>query len=281
MKISIPILVVSTLLAGGTLTLAQDSENLLQDLSFKFQKGTPASMVSGSLVPATDVEPTDEDSVLLEGFVVMTSVQQIPVDPENTYELSGWFKSTGSKPSKLFFGLRPLDENKIDIWPSQISWVAGSDTELAADASVGDTLVKIKNGIKWGSGANLYVAFHTDPSGALEDLPNRNLALIGSVQQAGEVWEVKLAEPLKENYPAGTPVRQHAPFGMQIYCGANGGEVPFEWTFYRCTIRGEAKGNVNNAFWPKTRFVSILVAGNYEGDPDVTLLVGGLKFREN
>jgi hypothetical protein len=283
MKRTIPTLVVSIILASSAFLHAQDSENLLQDLSFKFQKVDPLATFSGALAPATDSEPKDDESILLEGFVNMTSVQQIPVDPEKSYELSGWFKSTGAKPSKLYFGLRALDEGGIDIWPSQICWVADTDTVLTANASIGDTTVKIKNGANWQAGKEKFIAFKTDPTGNMDDLPNRNLVGIESVQQSGDHWEAKLASPLTEDFPAATPVRHHAIYaGVHIYCGgASGVEVPFEWTFYRGTIRGEVKVAAQTAFWPKTRLVSIVVGGNYMEGPDVSLLVGGLKFREN
>lgn len=237
------------------------------------------------LSPATDDPPEESDAVLLEGHAAMTSVQQIEIDPNNKYEISGWFKSVGAKPSKVYLGLRPLDENRDNIWPSQCSRMLDSETELVEEYPAGGLVVKVKDASKWVGEGERYVAVDVDTSGEYSDLPNRRLAKIKSIRQTGDHWEIDLAGPVDPNYSSppyakGTAVRQHGTQGVHIYCGANGVEVPNEWTYLKGEIRGMATGVVQNSFWPKTKYVSVVAAGNYMEGPEVKVLVGGLRFRE-
>jgi hypothetical protein len=206
----------------------------------------------------------------------------IPVDPEKTYELSGWFKAAGDKPSTLYFGLMPLDKNMKRIEPHQVFVIAGSDTVLAEACQKSDTVIKIKDGAKWQVIKDCgVVAFDTDPAGGLADLPNANTSSFGitAVEKKDGYWEVSLAKPCGKDYPAGTAVREQRAGGSYIYSAAADKKIPTQWTQLAGSVKGTAKGHSNCQFWPGTAFVRIAVLANFN-EPDVKLLIDDLQFKE-
>ncbi len=206
----------------------------------------------------------------------------IPIDPEKTYELSGWFKAVGDKPSTAYFGVEPLDKNKKPIRSENIKVIEGTDTALAEACRKADTVIKIKDGAKWQVIKDWgVVAFDTDPAGGLADLPNANTSSFGitAVEKKDGYWEVSLAKPCGKEYPAGTAVREQRAFGSYIYSAAADKKIPAQWTQLAGSVKGTAKGHSNCQFWPGTAFVRIVILANFK-EPDVKLLIDDLQFKE-
>lgn len=197
------------------------------------------------------------------------------VDTDSDYVVSGEFRSldSGKTVTKLLFGVIPIDSSQI--LPQFINVVPGTDTELAADCSAGDSLLKIKNGNTWAAYRKpdiATVAFDIDDSEKLRDLPNRRVTPPGivSILKKNDIWEVTLKKACGFNYPSGTPVRLHAYGWSAIYAVLRTEPIPAEWTKVSAVIRGKAKPVAQtNAWWSGTRKCSFTIS--FQG--------GGIQFR--
>lgn len=230
----------------------------------------------------TDDVHSGKNSFQRKGPITILSDDFIPVDGEKTYVLSGWFKSQGEEPSRVYLGYVPYDENKTRIVCANVSVTAGSETALTAAVSKGDTVLKIANGAKWVAKSSAVVAFEVDASGEYKDLPNRKLSSSGiaSVENKGDFWEVTLLKPCGMEYPAGTLVRQHNDGGAYIYNAAASKVIPKEWTECRGLIKGIAKsGSPTNRWWPGTKYARIMVMPHYkQAGPGFVLLVDDISM---
>ncbi|OQA77400.1 MAG: hypothetical protein BWY31_04482 [Lentisphaerae bacterium ADurb.Bin242] len=135
--------------------------------------------------------------------------------------------------------------------------------------------MKIKDGTRWTASKKpdiAAVAFDTDDSGKLRDLPNRRVTAPGivSILKKNDIWEVTLKNPCKFNYPSGTSVRLHAYGWSAIYAVLRQEPIPAEWTKVSAVIRGGAKPAAQtNVWWSGTQKCSIVIS--FQG--------GGIQFR--
>ena len=188
----------------------------------------------------------------------------IPLDPKAKYKLSGFFMAEET-PTKAYIGFDCFDANKQRIRSMEISPIPKSETELVEDAKKGDTVLKIKDGSAWKfeKWTRPYgvVAFEVDTSGAYSDLPNRKITLRGitAITKADGYWEVKLKHPMRENYPAGTAVRQQRSQGA--YCWTRGrGVVKDKWVDIKGYKSGvSVGGQKTDMFWPGTRYIRVAI----------------------
>ncbi|MDD5597330.1 MAG: hypothetical protein PHV82_05265 [Victivallaceae bacterium] len=205
-----------------------------------------------------------------QGSISAKSPEFIEIDPAKTYKLSGSFKSAGKDQGRCYLGLIMYDANKRLIHRNHITYKAGSQTKLAAEAKTGDTVIKLADCSKWDTGKlnRKLVAFGAKDD--LSDLPNTDLsAPIDKLEKQGDIYEVTLTKPLKKDYPAGTEVREHYSTGGYQYCAAANKTVPNEWTKYSTVIKGiDPKGPSNKQFWPGTKYVKAIIIMNYRAKKD-------------
>ena len=205
----------------------------------------------------------------------------IEVDPTKAYKLSGSLKSIGKDMGCAYFGLMMHDTKKRVIQRSNIM-IRGSLTQLAADATVGDKVLKLKDCAKWNTkkSAKMIIAFDAEKD--LSDLPNYNLSSgIAKLENKDDFYEITLEIPLKKSYPAGTKVRQHYRSSGYQYCAAERKIIPHEWTKYSAVVKGLAKsGDPKEQFWPGTKYVRVIVLINYlaKKDTDCKTLFDDILF---
>ena len=202
----------------------------------------------------------------------------IPLDPKAKYKLSGFFMAEDT-PTKAYIGFDCFDANKQRIRSMEITPIPKSETELVEDAKKGDTVLKIKDGSAWKfekwTPPYGVVAFEVDTSGAYRDLPNRKITSKGitAITKADGYWEVKLKSPMRENYPAGTAVRQHKSSGA--YCWVPSKSVKDKWVEINGYKSGVSVGGQNkDMFWPGTRFIRVAILNlNHSKTASPNLLV--------
>jgi hypothetical protein len=209
--------------------------------------------------------------------------EAIPVDQSKNYVLSGWFKNNGDTPLKyVYFSLMPLDADKKQINSHEFAVFpnSGNETVLTAPCAAGDTVLKIKDGSKWKEYQYGCVAFDVDDSGALKDLPNRNISPFGikSVENKGDHWDVTLMSNCGKDFPAGTKVREHTASNTYIYPviikDLSKGDG---WKKFEGKVGGMTKFVVTgDKFWPGTAFVKVGMCINGTG----TLIFSDIKFEE-
>ena len=187
----------------------------------------------------------------------------IPLDPKAKYNLSGFFMAENA-PTTVYIGFDCFDANRQRIRSSEVTPIPKSETELVEDAKKGDTVLKIKDGSSWKfqKWTRPYgvVAFEVDTSGAYSDLPNRKITLRGitAITKADGYWEVKLKHPMRENYPAGTAVRQQRSQGA--YCWIRGRGVKDKWVDIKGYKSGvSVGGQKKDMFWPGTRYIRVAI----------------------
>lgn len=218
------------------------------------------------------------------GDSTVKSSEFIPIDPDKTYVLSGWMRSVGKGPSKLYFGLVPYDENKQWIERHHIEVIVGTETVLAEACGKGDMVVKIADGSKWKSIVHGRIAFEVDDSGEYADLPNRKVSSPGvtKTENKGDHWEIHLKNPCGQAYAAGVKVREHISGGTFMYHAASSKMVPAEWTLYSARLNGLSKCNeAAKKWWPGTRYVQILFLTNYQQKPEFELHVDDVSLTES
>jgi hypothetical protein len=263
----------TVLIAGITALTANAADNaLIQKSDWK-----------GKLAEVTAGQHSGEKCFKTVGNTKILSNKLYKIDPDKTYILSGWFKSAGKQPSRLYFGFAPYDKNKKSIASRSVMVEPNTDTVLATDCKPGDKVVKVKNGAKWKPHRYGLIAFKTDPTGEYSDLPNPKTSpfAIIKVEQQGDVWDITLSRPCKKAYPAGTPVRQQYSGSGYQYSAAANAKPPTEWKKYSGKVKGIAIINApTDKFWPGTAYVRILMLANFQAKGDETLLWDDIKLEE-
>lgn len=117
----------------------------------------------------------------------------------------------------------------------------GTDTELAAPARKGDTVVKVKDASQWDMLTPWgVIAFNAKDD--CSDLPNRDVTQIAEkkIEKKGDVWEVTLKKPVAKDYPAGTRVRQQRFGATYLYTAGPGKKAPADWQEFSGNVQGIA-----------------------------------------
>jgi len=264
-------LLVALLAATGL--MAEDAASLTPKAKDDWSYGTRNWKDDGSFVTVSEQE---NGALALKGDGWLLSKTALKLDPSKKYRLSGFFKSApGSKPSVFYFGLAPIDAQGRVISSSSVNVVPGTGTELAADCNPNDTVIKIKNGDRWIPGTFCLIAFDTDNSGAMSDLPNTNLSSINveRIEKKNGYTEVRLKGKCGKKYPAGTKVREHCSGDIYIYKAATRKTLPSEWTEFSATFS-------QKDCWPGTSSVRTAVLSNYNGTTDSIMLMKDVKLKE-
>lgn len=201
------------------------------------------------------------------GSTIISS-ESIPVDASKTYKISGWFKSFDDIKTNLYLGLIPLDANQKQIQCVHVNALSGTETELAEPCKPEDTVLKLKDASKWAIKDKYNaVAFETDNSGTLNDLPNSKItSSITKVEQKGTVWEVSLAKPCGKAYPANTPVRIQRYGETYMYSFYKANFQSPEWMEVSALVKGMSKSGLSGTqFWSGTKYVKILIMLSDDG----------------
>lgn len=204
-----------------------------------------------------------EGGQLISGKSTLFADGSFKIDPNKTYRLSGKFKARQPwAEGNLLFGLAPHDAQSKPIFPIQVNPVKNTETTLLESATAGSTIIKISDASNWKKTDFGGVAFQVEKD--LSDLPNRNIISITGV--SGQ--EVTLKVPLAQDYPAGTPIRQHESGNSYMYSGAAYQKVPADkWTEFSGEISGEAASGLSpNQWWKGTEIVRIFMINS---QPDI------------
>jgi hypothetical protein len=212
-----------------------------------------------------------------------TAPDPVEIDPEQSYELRAFIKEPGVRvhseliPMETYIGLRLLDKNQEQISPWAVLSVPHTETTLAKEAAVGDTVLRLA-GTPWESVPQPAIAF--DIKDDFSDIPNATAVPLTEIRPSEGGFEVQLATPLATAYPAGTKVRQHrwADFPVLI------AEPGAEWQEKVMEIGGVSMPGTAemSKFWPGTRYVRVSIApiakqGAGYGTP-VELLLDDVSF---
>lgn len=218
----------------------------------------------------------------LNGYVI--SPEWIPVDSKKTYRLEGYFRSLSSEtPASAYFGIIMYDAQKRPIPLKSVLAYTNTPNKLAEDAKKRATSLIVANATGWADIPNCAIAFGAQDD--FSDLPNFQVSskVVSYSQRKEGDFEVLLSGPLDRDYPAGTPIRLHSPWGTYLYQIADEW-TPTEWTRYTKTLHGEAlHGAPTNQFWPGTRFIRVFgMLGNWNRIPkkEARLLMDDVTFVE-
>ena len=193
------------------------------------------------------------------------SKNRLNIDTKKTYRLSGEFRQTDAKGTCIVrFGLIPSTKQR-QIIPASINVVKGSETELFADCSAKDTIIKVKDASKWKTDALDRIVFDIDNDKEMRDLPNFNIgkSAIKSIVKKTDYYEITLAGPIGQNYGAGTEIRLHKLGWIAIFCCGANNKLTTNWKKLSFTIE---KGTVAQAnifrWWTGTEIAQIYLTFN-------------------
>jgi hypothetical protein len=207
----------------------------------------------------------------------------LPVTPDKTYVLSAWLRSLSKAlPASANFGLRMYDKDKRPILIHHVAVCSNTATKLAAAAAAGATELVLVRPANFVAPEFSAVAFHAADD--FSDLPNFDLSPeVTALAEDGARLRLTLKAPLAKDYPAGTPVRLHAPWGAPCYWVADGW-LDTDWKEFSATFRGEATNGIPlDQFWRGTRYVRPFVwFGNYNRTPEpgAKVLADEIRFTE-
>ncbi len=205
----------------------------------------------------------------LNGSGTLYSKKKLDIDTKKRYRLSGEFKAGKNPNPRDFFRFAVYPCSKYSNIPAgAINIVPGSDTELAKDCKASDTVLHLKDASKWKGGSLSIVAFDTDPSGKLSDLPNFNQTKIGakSLVKKDGFWELTLKHPCGKNYPSGTTVREHRSGWSFLYAGTPHKLLTGEWQKIDVVIEpGEVPAASIKNWWKGTVKAGLIVESGGSG----------------
>ena len=252
-----------------------------------FAPGTVADWEVGDT--GTISADTKESAVICtgKGNIELFSKNTVKIDSSKSYKFSGMFKlMPGSAPFKCYFGLSPMSEKGELIKTNQINFIKETGTELVAECSPDDKILKIKNGENWKPGQYCCIAFEADDSGKYADLPNIKLSSNGivKVEKKDGAYEVSMLKNCRVKYPAGTKVRLHNAGPSAIYGGSTGKIVPSEWTEFKGLVKpAEVIDNLNLTvnWWPGVEKVKFFISFSPEkSDSGINVLFKDVKLEE-
>jgi hypothetical protein len=190
-------------------------------------------------------------------------------------------KSGGEIANKeVHVGLACFDAEEKLIVAQTVNRLDDTETELLADASPGDTVLKVKKADLWKAVPIGFVAFNADDSGQFMDLPNYALSPMGikTVTNKGDFWEIELAAPMTRSFSAGTKVRQHMAGNKYLFCTVINKAIPKDWKQFSGKATGTSNRVSNSQFWPGTRYVQVVILPGAESGQ--RLIVDNIKLEE-
>ena len=171
----------------------------------------------------------------------------------------------GKDTSYVFAGFNVFDKNGRQIGSLNANVMAGTLTEVAADAEKGSKTITVKDASKFKTGKVIVGNAKED----LSDLPNYNfIGDVKAVEQTGDVWEVTLARPITKPLKAGTAIREHSRGGFIYTAGAK--HVGADWTIMQGKITGQKLGAWTWSVWPAgTASAQVLILANWATPKDL------------
>lgn len=194
---------------------------------------------------------TDGDGCLNVSKRVLLTGKKFTVDPEKAYTLkvsAASLKAEGKDTSWCLAGFAVFDKDGRPILPQNNNAIAGTFTEVTADAAKGSQVLMVKDGSKIRKAGHMVLV-----AGAKEDfsdLPNRNSIAVGvaDVQKKDDAWEITLVKPLVKEVKAGTMIREHAKGGYLYTAGSR--NVGNKWSTMQGKISGFSKFGWAGNKWP-------------------------------
>ncbi len=262
----------------------------------KLMLGAAAVMAAGSLAAQTTTFNkaadwkknklvSDGDGVLnvacVSSQAMLTAAKRIDIDPSKTYTLKFSVRAPDAvtEPFSLILGgFAVYDKNGRAVSCIHSGVIANTQTEVAAGAKKGDTVLTVKDAsnIKASPEYGIVAGAKQD----LSDLPNRDILSVGlkKVEKDGDVWKITLIRPLARNVKAGTSVRIHLNGGYVYTAGVK--YVGKDWVTMSGKIKGIEVGSWGRNVWPagtaKAEFI-ILANWNTQKTPvqikDVSLVI--------
>lgn len=245
---------------------------------------------SGEVIVENDIERQAVFTTRITSAVL--SKNYVPVDTSKTYEVSGFFRSSGTVPSNLYLGAAPYDAKGNFVGSDQVSRhgngvrvVFASGTSLTtAETLVGWQQVptsayqRVLGVYLRGDLTKLPDFVINDATGTYNETANTGAfatAVGNTIQLVRPIPPAILGQ-----FTNSTVIANHGHGGSYLYSSAIGSIVPNTWTEFKGTITGEAFGNGMNTFRPTTRYIRALILPNYAQSGDVKLSFDDISIRE-
>ena len=196
--------------------------------------------------------------------------QYIPIDPGKSYTFKVKFRTLDAAlPASGYMGFELYDAKKRKITYRNVVSV---DLKLSEVISA----KKVKK---------LQVAFNAKED--FSDIPNFDIspAIKNAEKDENGNLRLELVRPLTKDYPAGTTLRFHSPYGAPMYYLASGWMPAGEGKECTAVLNGifDKSGAPNNKFWKGTVYARPFVwFGNWNRRPQkgAKLLVDGFSLVE-
>ncbi len=236
------------------------------------------------------VQDSERGSVFqVTGASTIISDMRIKVDMQTHYRLSGRFKSIGTTPSKIYFGVTTFRSDGAHIE----SWEGTRTGFPAMIDSVTPTTINTRTDlIGWytGSVSSYYKAIGFYFNGDTNRLPDYVLTNWGTGAIANEagVYSTATGRAVILNIPVpasvqaqitpNTRIYNHYAGGTYVYTAAGNDTVSTTWQEFSGSISGFDMQNSINRFRVGTDNIGFLILANYSQDNTAILLVDDLRF---
>ena len=220
---------------------------------------TMQDWASGSAVRAV------EDGVWrITGSCKLAGAKSFKVDPAKKYILSMEMRKLPATQKVLVYaGFWPLNEDMVRIEPHCARCEPGTATKLAAPVKEGDTAIRITLPKRWKKGARDWCVSFRDQARCAE--PDMDVICCRSASEpaADGSVEIKLANPVPQDCPEGTPIHFHSE-GPGMYSLCDMVQPSDEWVKYSCAVTGVQKRGTpgkeqwwNGTEYGKFRFLTV------------------------
>lgn len=209
----------------------------------------------------------------------------IQVDPDKVYTFKANLRTLDAAlPASGYMGFELYDAKKRKMGFYHVAHLGLEQSEVVS-AKKGDMFMIVKMIKDYQKVRVFRVVFHAEKD--FSDIPNFNLSpgckKITPTKDGN--LRIDFAAPLKKDYPAGTTLRLHTPYGAPMYYLADGWMPAGDGKECTAVIHGimEKPGTPRNKFWKGTKYVRPFVwFGNWNRKPEkgAKLLVDGLSLTE-
>ncbi len=211
--------------------------------------------------------------------------EYIPINPAKTYIFKVRFRTLDpALPASGYMGFELFDAQKRKLTYSHVVH-AGLGYSEVISAKKGDKFMIVKMIPDFHKIKNLRTAFHVKED--YSDIPNMDLspACTKVEKTADGNLRLELRSGLKKDYPAGTKIRFHTPYGAPMYYLASGWMPAGEGKVCTAILSGiyDKPGAPGKQFWKGTVYARPFVwFGNWNRKPQkgAKLLVDGFSLVE-
>ncbi len=218
--------------------------------------------------------------------VYVESSDYIHIDPNKVFYQSGQFKSLKiGTISRSYYGIRTYDKDKQYIDDRMTNHYVNTETELAQNLNVGDTIVYLKSAANWKKSTDSSSSYRFLGIYPYKDYPvytyTRNFYQFSDSNIINNT--ITLSSPYSGAFmPVGTKVaNKYSGPGSYTYNTICNEVISNNWKEYSSTITGNYINSAShNIFRYGTEYIKVMILLNWYNYSNDTILIDDIEFKD-